>query len=61
MYICPICGREFVAECYVAKHLLECWKEENPFHKSKAAPRSADIETKNINDDIKSFFTKKGK
>lgn len=56
MYICPICNRKFEKEEKLAKHFLPCWKENNPFHISKEAPRSKDIETRIVNDDIMNFF-----
>ena len=49
MYICPICNRKFEKEEKLAKHFLPCWKENNPFHISKEAPRI-------VNDDIMNFF-----
>lgn len=57
MYICPICNRKFKNTDDVAKHSLKCWKEKNPNHKSKAAPRSEDIVERSINSDIQSFFS----
>lgn len=61
-YICPICGREFIKSEDVAKHSLACWREQNPNHKSKPAPRSEDIETREDSADILNFFSsfKKG-
>ena len=56
MFICPTCGKEFSEEDKVVKHYLSCWKANNPYHKPKAAPRSPDIETREINDDIIAFF-----
>ena len=56
MYICPTCNREFSTEEGVAKHFLSCWKEQNPYHQSKPAPRSKDINTMEINDDVMNFF-----
>lgn len=57
MYVCPICNAEFNVEAHAAKHLLECWKRENPFHKSKEAPRSEDIESRQVSNEVDSFFT----
>ena len=57
MYICPICEKEFNTEDAVSKHYLKCWKEEHPYHKSKPAPQSENIETREINDDISNFFS----
>lgn len=56
MYICPTCNREFSTEEGVAKHFLSCWKEQNPYHQSKPAPRSKDINTMEINDDVMNFL-----
>lgn len=56
MFICPTCGREFNTEDTIQKHFLSCWKEKHPYHKSKPAPRSANVETRNVNDDIMNFF-----
>ena len=56
MYICPTCGKQFETEDVLAKHFLKCWKEKNPNHKSKPAPRSEDINTRTDNEDILNFF-----
>ena len=56
MYICPTCGREFQTENEITKHFLRCWKEHNPFHQSKEAPRGHDITTRSISNDILDFF-----
>ena len=56
MYICPTCNREFTTEENVVKHFLKCWKEKNPNHQSKPAPRSPDINTREVNDDVMNFF-----
>ena len=56
MYICPTCHKGFQTEEMIRKHFLTCWKEQNPFHKSKFAPRGEDIETRKINDDVINFF-----
>lgn len=56
MYICPICKKEFNLEDTVSKHLLKCWKEEHPYHQVKPAPRSNDINTREMNDDVLNFF-----
>lgn len=55
-YICPACNKEFDAKEQVSKHFLKCWKDNNPHHKSKPAPRSKDINTSEINNDIEQFF-----
>ena len=56
MYICPVCNLEFKAEQSIQKHFLACWKEEHPFHKSKDAPRSKNITTREVNEDVTQFF-----
>lgn len=56
MFICPTCNKEFNTELAIQKHFLSCWKEKHPYHKSKSAPRSKDIITKEVNDDIMNFF-----
>jgi hypothetical protein len=35
---------------------MKCWKEKHPYHKSKPAPRSEDINTREDNQDILDFF-----
>ena len=59
MYICPTCSKGFEKEDIFTKHFLSCWKANNPNHKSKEAPRSDDIETRTINDEMKAFFERK--
>ena len=61
IYICPTCGKEYTSEQDVSKHFLKCWKDNNPHHKSKSAPRSADIHTSTVNDDVAQFFKSFGK
>ena len=56
MYICPECKREFGSEEGIKKHFLACWREEHPGHKSKDAPSSNDIITRQANDDVFNFF-----
>ena len=56
MYICPTCNREFPTEEIVVKHYLKCWKEKNPSQKSKPAPRSAEISTREVNEDVMKLF-----
>ena len=56
MYICPTCGKQFENDEVLIKHFLKCWKEKNPNHKSKPAPRSADIDTREDNQEILDFF-----
>ena len=56
MFICPTCNKQFDAEDTLVKHYLKCWKEKNPYHKSKPAPRSEDVNTRKVNTDILDFF-----
>ncbi len=56
MFICPVCYKKFQTEELVKNHFMQCWKEQHPYHKSKDAPRSKNIETKEVNDDIMNFF-----
>ena len=56
MYICPTCSKEFEKEEDLVKHFLKCWKDKNPNHQSKPAPRSEDINTREINEDVMNFF-----
>lgn len=56
MFFCPTCQKEFIEEEKLVKHMSKCWREKNPSHKSKPAPRSEDIVSKQINDDIIAFF-----
>lgn len=55
MYICPTCKRKFEKEESLSKHFLPCWKEQHPSHVSKSAPRSENIETRQVNEDIMNF------
>lgn len=56
MYICSTCGKKFSEENILVKHFSKCWKEKNPYHQPKEAPRGIDIETREVNDDIAKFF-----
>lgn len=56
MYICPTCGKKVELEADMQKHYLSCWKEKNPYHPSKAAPRSEDVTAREISEDIANFF-----
>lgn len=56
MYICPICGKAFKSKEAVVKCMLSCWRQVNPNHHSKSAPRSEDINTRDVSDDIANFF-----
>ena len=56
MYICPVCGAAFKEEQVLVKHYLSCWKKNNPHLKSKPAPRSEDINTREISSEMENFF-----
>ena len=56
MYICPVCNQQFKEEQVLVKHYLSCWKKENPHLRSKPAPRSEDINMREVNEDIENFF-----
>ena len=56
MYICPICNIQFETDDILVKHYGKCWRERNPNHKSKSAPRSADVNTREIDDELLNFF-----
>ena len=56
MYICPTCNKEFNTEQAIQKHFLACWKEQHPFHKSKSAPHSENVETRQVDNDVMNFF-----
>ena len=56
MYICPTCGREYESNEMVAKHFLTCWKEKNNCPPPKEAPRSEDIVTRQVNNEMANFF-----
>ena len=56
MYICPVCNQQFKEAQVLVKHYLSCWKKENPHLRSKPAPRSEDINTREVNEDIENFF-----
>lgn len=60
MYTCPVCLKSFPKDI-IAKHYLKCWKENNPYHKSKDAPRSSDVEVRDVNEDTLKFFAQKEK
>lgn len=57
MYICPICSKRFENDVIFTKHFLVCWKENHPNYKSKPAPRSEDINTSEINEEVANFFS----
>lgn len=56
MYICPTCGRSFGKKESIQKHFVACWKEQHPYQKSKPAPRSENIETKQVDVEVLDFF-----
>ena len=56
MFICPTCGKRFEVEDVLTKHFLKCWKEQHPYHQSKPAPRSEDINTREVSNEILDFF-----
>lgn len=56
MYICPVCKCKFESEVEIAKHLLPCWKKNNPHHKSKEAPHSETITEREVSQDALNFF-----
>ena len=56
IYICPTCGKEYETEEEISKHYLKCWKNNNTSHQSKPAPRSEDITTREMGDDVVKFF-----
>ena len=55
-YICPTCKKEYDTSEQVAKCFLKCWKQENPHHKSKPAPRSENISVSGATEDVLAFF-----
>ena len=56
MYICPTCNQHFLKEESLVKHMNKCWKEKNPHHRAKNAPRSEDINTREVSNEIANFF-----
>jgi len=56
MYVCPVCGAQFKEEQVLVKHYLSCWKKNNPHLQSKPAPRSEDINTREISSEMEDFF-----
>ena len=56
MFICPTCGKQFEVEDVLTKHFLKCWKEQHPYHQPKPAPRSEDINTREVSNEILDFF-----
>jgi hypothetical protein len=56
MYMCPTCNKPFDKEENLVKHMSKCWKERNPHLRSKPAPRSEDVNIREVNNEIMSFF-----
>jgi len=56
LFVCPTCEKEFNTEQGIQKHFLSCWKDKHPYHQSKSAPRSKDIVTREVSDDVMNFF-----
>ena len=56
MFVCSTCGKHFDTKEALANHFMKCWKEQHPYHQSKSAPRSEDINTRAISNDIANFF-----
>ena len=56
MYICPECKGKNKTEELIQKHFLSCWKERHPNVKSKPAPRSEDITTREVSNEVLDFF-----
>ena len=57
MFIYPSCEKEFALEADFTKHFLKCWKEKHLCHKSKEAPHSEDIVTRQVNSEVIDFFS----
>lgn len=58
MFVCPVCHQQFEDkdEDIFVKHYVKCWMEHNPHHKSKSAPRSEDVNTRKVGDEVRNFF-----
>lgn len=56
MFVCPTCNKEYATEEEIKKHSMICWRKANPHYKSKSAPQGETIVTKEVSDDILSFF-----
>ena len=56
MFVCSICSKQFESKDEIKKHFLRCWKEQHPYHKSKSAPRSEDVNTREDSQEILNFF-----
>jgi hypothetical protein len=58
MFICPVCKKQYEKDQDVAKCFLKCWKEQNPVHKSKNAPKSEDKIERQCEESVLNFFEK---
>lgn len=56
MYICPICKRGFETEDKIKRHNLACWREANPYYRSKTPPQGETVVTKTTNESVLNFF-----
>ena len=56
MFICPTCGKQFEMEDALVKHMSKCWREKKPHLRSKPAPRSEDVNTREISNELIDFF-----
>lgn len=57
MFVCPTCNKKYATEEEIKKHSLACWRKANPHYKSKPTPQGETIVTKEVSDDILSFFS----
>lgn len=56
MFICSVCGDAFFSENELTTHFLKCWKLKNPYHQSKSAPRTKNIEERTGANQIMDFL-----
>ena len=56
MFVCSTCGKQFDTKEALTNHFMKCWKEQHPYHQSKSAPCSEDINTRKVSNDIMNFF-----
>ena len=56
MFICPTCEKQFEMEDALVKHMSKCWREKNPHLRSKPAPRSEDVNIREISNELIDFF-----
>lgn len=56
MFICPTCNKKCATEEEIKKHSMACWRKANPHYKSKPAPQGETVITKEVNNDVLSFF-----